>query len=363
MRTIRGLTDLPAGARVVVFGFGRQGRNLSRALAVGHTSLSLVAVVDDAVTLPGHTPPVLPPQEANDVLAAATHILVPGTLLGFALTRLPETVHDKIVVLDEALNYAFVFAEAERDRVIQKAELVAPLLPARDAEVFRHLVTARIAGTYYYEDKHPRHSLRKYPFQGMLYLDYMTRDAIAVVIDGGVANGGVEREMLRHLPAVRRMVGFDPVPELYQRSPHREALESGGVFEFVPQGLWREPCQMKVHLNGDGSYVTGVDREPAAQTVDLTSIDTFVAQHVLETVDLIKLDVEGSELQALEGGMASIRRFRPVLAVCMYHDREDLFDIPLYLARELADYTFRIGHYSTTFIDTVLYAIPRERVT
>ena len=45
-------------------------------------------------------------------------------------------------------------------------------------------------------------------------------------------------------------------------------------------------------------------------------------------VSLIKMDIEGAELAALKGAKKIIERQMPVLAICVYHNREDLVEIP-----------------------------------
>ena len=45
--------------------------------------------------------------------------------------------------------------------------------------------------------------------------------------------------------------------------------------------------------------------------VPMTSIDAIVAELSLQRLDLIKIDVEGFELDVLKGALQTIRRFRP----------------------------------------------------
>lgn len=73
-------------------------------------------------------------------------------------------------------------------------------------------------------------------------------------------------------------------------------------------------------------------------------------------VGLVKLDVEGAELQALEGARATIDRWRPSLAVSIYHRLEDLVDLPLWVARLGLGYELRLGHHTPWLAETVLYA-------
>ena len=65
-------------------------------------------------------------------------------------------------------------------------------------------------------------------------------------------------------------------------------------------------------------------------------------------------------MQVLKGAIKTLKQDRPQLAVCIYHTKQHLFEIPLFLDKVLDHYQYRIGHYSSTFWDTVLYAIPDE---
>ena len=70
----------------------------------------------------------------------------------------------------------------------------------------------------------------------------------------------------------------------------------------------------------------------------------------------IKMDIEGSELGALKGAEQTIKNNRPCLAICLYHRKNDLLEIPEYLNRLLSNYSFYLrGGYHT-----VLWAIPKE---
>ena len=71
----------------------------------------------------------------------------------------------------------------------------------------------------------------------------------------------------------------------------------------------------------------------------------------------IKLDIEGSEMCALEGARQIIERDHPKLAVCLYHKLEDLWTIPLWIKERFREYKFYIRHHSLMSEETVLYAI------
>ena len=77
-----------------------------------------------------------------------------------------------------------------------------------------------------------------------------------------------------------------------------------------------------------------------------------------QDVDFLKLDVEGAEIAAIQGGALLIKRSRPVLAISLYHRPQDVWEILEQLMRVCENYQFYIRqHYSNSF-DSVLYAIP-----
>ncbi|MEG0243110.1 hypothetical protein D3C81_566820 [compost metagenome] len=75
-------------------------------------------------------------------------------------------------------------------------------------------------------------------------------------------------------------------------------------------------------------------------------------------VDLIKLDVEGAEVQVLRGAEQLIRRSRPVLVVSLYHNPEDVWALPELLFEMCSNYRFHIRQHGMNTFDSVLYAVP-----
>ena len=71
------------------------------------------------------------------------------------------------------------------------------------------------------------------------------------------------------------------------------------------------------------------------------------------------MDIEGSELAALEGAKKTIEKFNPVLAVCVYHKKEDLITLPQFIKNLNCNYNFYLRHHSHLDVELVLYAIPK----
>lgn len=128
--------------------------------------------------------------------------------------------------------------------------------------------------------------------------------------------------------------------------------------ELVPHPLWSESgIKMDFVSNGPGSRLKSIAGEnEGVVTVSTKSIDDLVSERALDRVDFIKMDIEGAELLALQGARNTIRRFRPKLAICLYHKPSHFVEIPSLIHELVPEYRFRIGHYSLNQWETVLYA-------
>ena len=71
---------------------------------------------------------------------------------------------------------------------------------------------------------------------------------------------------------------------------------------------------------------------------------------------VIKMDVEGLELDILKGGMKYIKKYKPYMAICVYHHIEDIYTIPRFLEQEGCKYRYILR----SGVHTHLVAIPEN---
>lgn len=93
--------------------------------------------------------------------------------------------------------------------------------------------------------------------------------------------------------------------------------------------------------------------------VDIRRIDDILKGN---KVTLIKMDIEGAEMVALQGAEETIKKQRPILAISIYHSDEDMIRIFDYINSIMYDVKFYCRHYGLSHSDTILYAIPCERL-
>ncbi|MGC9169004.1 MAG: FkbM family methyltransferase, partial [Desulfurella sp.] len=119
-------------------------------------------------------------------------------------------------------------------------------------------------------------------------------------------------------------------------------------------GLWKQSDKLHFIADGTGRSTITDNFNEANQTIDVVSLDEFFKDK--EKPTLIKMDIEGAELEALTGAKEIITKYKPKLQICIYHKPEHLWQIPMLLKDWVKEYKLYIGHHSFDFAETVLYA-------
>lgn len=197
-----------------------------------------------------------------------------------------------------------------------------------------------------------------YLFRRQYFYDYagvcVAPEAGDAVIDGGACLGDTALVFSNAVGEAGKVYAFDPVREHLDVLAHNIGQFPHKNVTAMPYGLSdREVFAPPLVLN---QYAPGFSSRN--QTVPLRSIDHLVSQGEIDKIDFIKLDVEGAELETLNGAQNSIRRFRPKLAVSLYHKPNDLFELVRYVKGAFPFYKLYLGHYTIHAEETVLYCKP-----
>jgi len=86
-------------------------------------------------------------------------------------------------------------------------------------------------------------------------------------------------------------------------------------------GLSNQKCNSDFYININGNIGASTlhpteDKDKYIKShIQLITGDQFIKENSIDRIDLIKLDIEGHEIQALEGLQESIRRFKPVISM------------------------------------------------
>lgn len=170
-----------------------------------------------------------------------------------------------------------------------------------------------------------------------------------IFVDGGAYDGDTSVDFLKwYGKNDGKIFVWEPDKENLKKC--RTKLEYGGVqYEMIEKGLWDKKEKLRFSSDGTGSAVS----ESGEVVIDADSIDNCMNS----PVTFVKMDVEGAEYKALLGAEKIIRKYKPKLAVCIYHKPEDIWEIPSLIHSFNQDYTYYLRHYSFADNETVLYAL------
>lgn len=230
----------------------------------------------------------------------------------------------------------------------------------------------RLEGNY---DRHILASILRYRSSGDFSLLHFSRfpeyfhpdvqpSSGDFVIDGG-AEGVTSLIFARAVGTKGRVFSFEP-SEVARRPLIEKISTSPALSKVVSvfdSALWEKNGSLNFetgYLRSDRVVETrsarphGKVMETPATTID-SEFENF-------PVDLIKLDVEGADKEALRGATNTIRRDRPKIMVSLYHQMNDLFEIPELIDSIQPGYKMYLGHHFMNSWETTLYCIHEDKV-
>jgi len=178
------------------------------------------------------------------------------------------------------------------------------------------------------------------------------------IIDGGACTGD-DSLLFAYLAGKDGMVfSFEMMEENLEMLNKNVSLNKNlsSNIQIIKKPL-SEKSNIKFYAykNGPGSYISTKKKDQNCEIVESISIDDFVNNNNIKKIDLIKMDIEGAELSALRGAKNTIEKFKPKLAICVYHKTDDFDTIPKFINSLNVNYEFYLKHHGITEWETVLY--------
>lgn len=178
-----------------------------------------------------------------------------------------------------------------------------------------------------------------------------------VILDGGISESiGSQVLISKTIGEEGKLYGFEPDPVgLCKANDNLKKQCPYDNYKLVPLGIWHKKDTLYFKLAGVGTHVVKEQNEDSV-ACNVISIDEFVEASFIKKVDFIKLDIEGAESNALKGAIKTITRFKPKMAISLYHKPQDLYYLPRLLLEICNDYELYMGHHHASLHETVLYA-------
>jgi FkbM family methyltransferase len=231
--------------------------------------------------------------------------------------------------------------QRERDVILQAFDM---LRDEHSQEVFLSVLKAHATLNYDLPVLSP--GMTQY-----LDVDVPFRHNYRTFVDCGAFTGDTLAELVKRY-TVDKYFGFEPDMQSYVKlSEQADAVRNQfGEAVLFPMGVGGKNEFLQFKAIGGGASQIDSTGETVIQVVRLDD--------VLKGYDnlLIKMDIEGAEIAALEGAKGIILDTKPDLAICVYHRISDLWRIPLMLKAWVPEYKFNLRNHFMGTYETVLYA-------
>lgn len=183
------------------------------------------------------------------------------------------------------------------------------------------------------------------------------------LVDAGAYEGELLRAIIASGLKVRNWYCFEVERNNFERLRNNvkgNSLPDDMVCIVENCGLWNKKEKVSVVNQGTASKVSENPSDGEVLGSEVCQMETIDDYFKNIPVDMIKMDIEGAEMQALQGGINTIKRDRPLLAISIYHYVKDYYRIMQFLLDNTGGegYSYYIRQHAMIYGETILYAIP-----
>ncbi|MBW6497513.1 MAG: FkbM family methyltransferase [Bacteroidales bacterium] len=155
--------------------------------------------------------------------------------------------------------------------------------------------------------------------RGLLFLEKNLKEG-DVFVDVGANIGCYTLVAAKLVGPTGRVFAFEPVSYVFEHLQFN--LQLNGFSQVIPErlALLDKPVSVELYIadreNLGMSSIFHHDTESGiTEKADAVSLDDYAAGAGIDQINIVKIDIEGAELEALMGMEQSLNRFRPLLIV------------------------------------------------
>jgi FkbM family methyltransferase len=176
-------------------------------------------------------------------------------------------------------------------------------------------------------------------------------------IDCGAYTGDSLKTALAFTDKITHYAAFEPILANYRiLSANLDLLaDKIACANLFPCGVSDKTSIARFTVSASSSTMTDTKE---GELLPIISIDDALKGF---PVTFLKMDIEGAELAALRGAEHLIRRFKPDMAISVYHAVNHFWDIPCMIDDFGAGYKFYLRAHTPATLETVLYAISDKK--
>jgi len=367
------MDDLPTSSKISVFGAGETGQEFARRLRRVRPDVEITCFIDsfrdgscDGIDIrkPSHIADL---SDNTGIVIASVFWNEISELISKSFSRRCKILSNELINQSSHLSsYGPFYFERDESVFLEErlCSISERLRSDLDRDIFRKAFDLRVYRRerefFKFADEIVRQQRKSFETKDK-YSMHLDLKSVGYAIEGGVFDGQDTYRLLEALKKngnFKKMYAFDPFLDSFRRGQYFKKIDQS-LCEFNEQVLWDREEEIAFSVDkenpANSKVVRGTDIKGDSKKCSAVTVDKFL-EKTGTPVDLIKLDVEGSENNVLDGARKSILKHRPTLAISIYHRKEHLLEIPEYLLSLHDDYKFSISINNPTFVDMVLYA-------
>ena len=203
---------------------------------------------------------------------------------------------------------------------------------------------------------------RKFVNQDLYFTlpEFSTFNEREVFVDCGAFVGdSLEKYIWTHDGTFGKIFAFEPDIKNFRAMQYRiERFNQEWSFDedkifAVNAGVGLKSTEVFIEKHSGLGTKISEENNSECDSIKIYALDDYFNS---QNINFLKADIESFETDMLKGAEKIIRRDLPKIAVCIYHDASDMYQILNWLAELNLDYKFSIRHHNFHLFDTVLYA-------
>ena len=137
----------------------------------------------------------------------------------------------------------------------------------------------------------------------------------------------------------KKIYCFEPEKHNFDRLTQNSNILGNNIIEPIKKGVSNKTNTANISSQDS---ISNISSDQNLQKIDIISTDEYINKNNIEKVDVIKMDIEGEEMNAIIGATETIKRYKPILSISIYHTPIDFFEIKPYLKELVPEYKFII---------------------
>jgi FkbM family methyltransferase len=122
------------------------------------------------------------------------------------------------------------------------------------------------------------------------------------------------------------VIAFEPVNTTFEKLSSNVKMNQGNHVQIVQKGLSEQVGKLPIYISMEKEKHYNLHNEGVATIypdqnyteclgeIELTTLDHWMEENPqIQRLDVMKIDIEGAELDALKGGEKTIAKFRPLI--------------------------------------------------